>query len=312
MRYILFPLLIAAICCGVAAPSEANDTSASIDAGGLAFQRSRVSIRSEVLYISPEKIEVDYVFANLGPADITTIVAFPLPDLDLLRMWHSPSSIPFEGEQNFVGFRTWVDGNEIHMESDIHAVLETRRDVTQELKALGINLFTAKLNVTPEIRDKLFKLGAAQGDEETVIPLWITKTSFFWTQTFPSRKELHIKHTYNAGPFKRFVTEHEAEWCTDDAYKAAFSKLPKYNDPYMDGEAVRYILKTGANWADPIGDFTLKLDKAGTALLSTCPIPGLSLQRQGDMFTAHATYYTPSTDLNILFVRVSKFAPKPH
>ena len=248
-------------------------------------------------------------------------MAFPLPDLDLLRMWNSPSSIPFEGKQNFVGFRTWVDGVEIHMESDIHAVLENRpgvtpefenrRDVTRELLALGINLSNAKQDVTPEVREKLVKLGAAFVEQKWTVPTWVTKTYFYWTQTFPAHKQLHIKHTYNAGPFKSFVTEEEAEWCTDDSYRAAFRKLPnKMADRYADGEAVRYMLKTGANWAGPIGDFTLKLDKAWTALLSTCPIPGLSLKREGNMFAAHATNFTPSTDLNILFVAPSKFAPK--
>src|SRR5262249_26458249 len=154
-----------------------------------------------------------------------------------------------------------------------------------------------------ELRGALRNLGMIIDDgKHDIIPVWITKTSFYWTQTFLAGKELHIKHTYRAGPFSSFVTEQEAEWCTDDAYKAAFKKLPKteLNLGLFLGEAVRYVLKTGANWAGPIGDFTLKLDKAGRVLLSTCPIPGLSLKRQGNMFVAHAQNYTPSANLNIL------------
>ncbi len=292
---------------GAAIPCAANDTSASIDAGGLVFERTPlVAMDSEILYISPERIEVDYVFANRTTADFTTVVAFPLPDLDLRRMWASPSSIPFAGDPNFVGFRTWVDGNEIHMEGDIHATVENRRDVTNELNALRINLFTAKQEVKPETLARLIKLGAALPAEE-FIPSWVTKTYFYWKQTFPARSQLRIKNIYSAGPFKSFVTEEEAEWCTDDSYRGAFRKLPnKMADRYLDGEAVRYVLKTGANWSGPIGDFTLKLDKAGTVLLSTCPIPGLSLRKEGNTFIAHATDYTPVVDLNILFVRARR------
>jgi Domain of unknown function (DUF4424) len=313
MHYTFRAFLVAVASTFVAGTSAANDTSASIDAGGLIFERSTaVSIASEVLYISLGKIEVDYVFANRTHRDVTTVVAFPLPDLDLQHMWASPSSIPFEGKENFVGFQTWVDGKEIQMQSDVRAILKDRRDVTQELKSLGINLFTAKQELDPEVHGKLIKIGAVIDTRDEVIPTWITKTNFYWTQTFPAGKRLHVKHVYNAGPFKSFVRDQEAEWCTDDAYKAAFAKLPKYNDPYMDGEAVRYVLKTGANWSGPIGDFVLKLDKAGTALLSTCPIPALSLKKEGNMFVAHATNYTPTTDLNVLFVHVSEFAPKGH
>jgi Domain of unknown function (DUF4424) len=62
------------------------------------------------------------------------------------------------------------------------------------------------------------------------------------------------------------------------------------------------VLTTGANWAGPISDFTLKVEKEGAAFLSTCPIEGLTLKRQSSAFVAHANDFTPKTDLNILFV----------
>ncbi len=62
------------------------------------------------------------------------------------------------------------------------------------------------------------------------------------------------------------------------------------------------MLSTGANWAGPIGDFTLKLEKGGAALLSTCPVAGLTLKREGSAFVARAKDFTPKADLNIIFV----------
>jgi hypothetical protein len=293
---------------GAAIPCAANDTLASIDAGGLVFTKSTsIQIKSEVLSISPERIEVDYVFANPTAADVTAVVAFPLPGLKIEAMYFMDSSIPFPRKQNYVGFRTWVDGTEIQMNSDIHAVLPDGRDVTKELERLGVNpsLEAGEAGAwTPDAAAQLEKIGAADGEGNDLRPSWVTETSFHWTQTFPARKEVQVRHTYSAGPLRRFVTEQEAEWCTDDSYKAAFRNLPvKTDGRLLRGEAVRYVLKTGANWAGPIGDFTLKLDKAGAALLSTCPIPGLSLKRDGNMFAGHAQNYTPSADLNILFVR---------
>jgi hypothetical protein len=295
----------AALALAGAIPCTANDTSASVDAGGLVFRSSAsIQIKSEVLSISAEKIEADYVFANRTNADVTTVVAFPLPDLDFAQMFHALASIPFRGQSNFVGFRTWVDGAEIHLMSDIHAVLTDGRDITKELQSLGVSLFDESGRWPPETGAQLKKIGAAGEEGDYLYPTWSTKTSFYWTQTFPARKDVSIRHTYNAGPFRSLVTDQQEEWCTDDSYKAAFRKLPgKVEGRYLNGEAVRYVLKTGANWAGPIGDFTLKLDKAGTALLSTCPIPGLSLKRQGNLFIAHAENFAPRADLNILFVR---------
>ena len=66
-------------------------------------------MKSEVLSISTSAIEVDYVFANPGPADVTTVVAFPLPDLNLAEMADSPSSIPFRGSRILWGSgRGWT------------------------------------------------------------------------------------------------------------------------------------------------------------------------------------------------------------
>ena len=260
-------------------------------------------MKSEVLSISPSTVEVDYVLANLTAADVTTVVAFPLPDLKLGDMAHSPSSVPFRGKQNFVGFKTWVNGKEIALRSDAHAVLEDGRDIADELQKLGVNAFTERQKYTPELREKLLKLGAlADGGYGDIFPVWTAKTSYYWTQTFPAGKELRIKHRYSAGPLERLVREDEAEWCTDGAYKAAFAKLPKREAGYLPGKAVRYVLKTGANWAGPIGDFTLNLDKGGAALLSTCSLEGLTLKREGSAFAASAKDFTPKADLDILFV----------
>lgn len=287
-----------------AAPCAANDTMASLNAGGLVFEKSAaIQMKSEVLSISTSVVEVDYVFANPTAADATSTIAFPLPELLLPMMSHSPASVPFRGQPNYLGFHTWVDGSEVRMSSDVHALLDDGRDVAKELQSLGVNLFTEQQKWTPEVQAALLKLGAiVDGGYGDIFPVWRAKASYYWTQTFPAGKELHIKHRYSPAPLMRLVREAEPDWCTDDGYKAAFGKLPKYETNYLWGRAVPYVLSTGANWSGPIGDFTLKLDKGKAVLVSTCPIAGLSLKRQGNAFVAHAENYTPQADLNILFV----------
>jgi hypothetical protein len=72
---------------------------------------------------------------------------------------------------------------------------------------------------------------------------------------------------------------------------------------------VQYVLKTGANWHGPIGRFELQIDKAAADLVSTCPIPGLRLQRAPYGFNAVASDYTPSSNLDIIFVSGSSLGP---
>ena len=306
--HLLLPLLIAAVCTSAPTPGAANDTSASLNAGGLVFEKSAaILMKSEVLSISPGAVEVDYVFANPTAADVTTVLAFPLPELKLADMAHSPSSVPFRGKQNYLGFKTWVNGKEIALKSDVHAVLEDGRDIAGDLQKLGVNIFTEQQKYAPEQQASLLKLGAlVDGGYNDIFPVWVAKTSFYWTQTFPAGKELRIKHRYSPGPLERLVRADEEEWCTDAAFKATFAGLPKREAGYLPGKAVRYVLSTGANWAGPIGAFTLKVDKAGAVLVSTCPLEGLTFKREGETLVARAKDFAPKADLNILFVSAGR------
>ena len=89
-RYALFPgkplhtfpgIALAAALALSAAPALANDSVAELGTGGLILSRSdAVAMQSEDLFISPEKVTVDYVFHNNTDKD--AIVAFPLPDAE--------------------------------------------------------------------------------------------------------------------------------------------------------------------------------------------------------------------------------------
>lgn len=60
----------------VAAPAFANDSTAELGAGGLILSRNDVvSMDSEDLFISRDKVTVDYVFRNTSDKDVSTVVA---------------------------------------------------------------------------------------------------------------------------------------------------------------------------------------------------------------------------------------------
>jgi Domain of unknown function (DUF4424) len=143
------------------APARANDSSAAMAAGGLELiKNDQVRMVSEVLRIAPRLVEVNYVFENTGSNDVTTPVAFPLPELDVASANFHPLNIPF-GATNFVGFQVWIDGQEIKPDIEVR-VFDTDREVTADLKRIGIDPVNPNLG-DKSIVDKLRSLKLVDG-----------------------------------------------------------------------------------------------------------------------------------------------------
>ena len=63
-------------------PAFANDSTGHLSAGGIVLGRSAdIEMRSEDLYVSTAEVRVRYRFFNGSDKDITTLVAFPMPDV---------------------------------------------------------------------------------------------------------------------------------------------------------------------------------------------------------------------------------------
>jgi hypothetical protein len=310
------------------APARANDSSAAMAAGGLELVKNdQVRMVSEVLRIAPRLVEVDYVFENSGTTDITTLVAFPLPELDQAAAYNSPLNIPFEQHANFVGFQLWIDGTEINPDVEVRA-FNNGADITAELKRLGVDLVNPGLDrpgVAPTVIDSLRSLDAIIVNKFDTFATWTTRVSFHWPQTFPAGKRVAVRHRYRPiygnfyvpGDFggNSGLLESEKRWCPDNGFWAAEARLfgrqrdaaaknknRSSSEFSVNYENVQYVLKTGANWQGAIGRFELQIDKGGADHVSTCPIPGLTLQRAPYGFNAEATDYMPVSNLDILFV----------
>jgi hypothetical protein len=315
------------------APLRANDTAAALAAGGLEFAKNdQVRMVSELLRIAPRLVEVDYVFENTSSADVTTEIAFPLPDLNQGDVNNVPLNIPFVRGANFVGFQAWIDGREIKPDIEVRAFVESH-EITDDLKRLGVDPVNPLLK-DPRIIDALRHLNAIYQDNYSTFALWTTKVSFHWSQTFPTGKRVVVRHRYRPvygasyvvtdGSSPRITMSDQklgGQWCFDQSYNAAELRLldrryeaaakdkSRISGTMVTYENVQYVLKTGANWQGPIGRFELQIDKGGADLVSTCPIPGLPLQRAPYGFNAVASDYTPISNLDILFVSGRSLGP---
>ena len=225
-------------------PAAANDGFGGLSATGLTFgQTDAVAMVSEDLRISPDRIEVDYVFRNTTAADVTGEVIFPLPPVGVWSSWETMMNLPEDlSTEDLVNFTATVDGQPVALTIDRIAVIEPPweegrplseqydtpgQDVTADLARLGIPLTldveavrAILLALPPEQQAEAAELGLAEyipEDKANNFPgdvwgAWSIVTRYHWTQTFPAGAEVKISHTYdNRPPGGLFYWSHPPE-----------------------------------------------------------------------------------------------------
>jgi len=314
-----------------ASPSRANDSSAELAVGGLVFTKStEVSVESEDLTITPETVTVRYVFLNQTAVPVTATVAFPLPDIDLAE--GANVAIPSGDPVNFVGFATKVDGKPVNFTINQRAILNDK-DVTATLRGMGIPMMPIgaqqlKINELPQqTRDRavmaglLLQSGTNDKGEPLYEPTWTLKTSVVRQQTFPPGKPVSVEHRYRTSVGISFdsilrqgirqkkaleseVQRYKANYCILDDFLRSIDKLAgadEANKAKILERRISYVMKTGANWAGPIKNFRLVVDKGQPdRIVSFC---GDGVKKiSPTAFELRASDFTPTQDLNIIIV----------
>jgi hypothetical protein len=314
------------------APTLANDSTAELATGGLVFVRNdNVEMRSEELSISAKEVSVRYRFFNKSGSNVTVLVAFPMPEIRVDGP-DANMSLPTEDPVNLLGFATAVNGKPVKTEVE-QRVFAAGIDRTDLLRSLNIPL-APHLQSTGRALDKLFpdrweeliRLGIAEveefdagkGMEKHLAPRWSLRTTFYWQQTFPAKAETVVEHRYRpsvGGSVQTFLAdpanareegfeEFRRKYCIDKTFYAGVQKVrgkSKQGAPFSE-ERIEYILKTGANWAGPIGDFRLVIDKGDAdSLVSFC---GDDVKRiSPTQFEMRKTDFFPERDLSILILK---------
>jgi hypothetical protein len=327
----LFAIVAVAAWHAASSPLLANDSSAELAVGGLTFTKnSEISIESEDLTITPDTVTVRYSFLNRGVKPITLTVAFPLPDIDLADA--SNVAFPVGDPLNYVGFSTRIDGKPISFVTSQQAFLNNK-NVTAKLGELGLPPFPVgaqqlKLNELPQnIRERAVAEGllVESGTNDKGQPLydatWTLKTSVVRQQTFAPGKPIQVEHRYRSSVGMSFdsilrqslrqskaleseVARYKSTFCVEDDFLKlvdALETTDKTRKARIVERRIRYVLKTGANWAGPIKDFHLVVDKGQPdRIVSFC---GQGIKKiSATQFELRATDFTPTQDLNILIL----------
>src|SRR5499427_3043139 len=329
----IFVLLAAAL--AVASPASANDSTAELATGGLVFvHNDNIEMRSEDLTISAKEVQVRYRFFNKSDKAVTVLVAFPMPEIKV----DGPDdniSLPTDDPVNLLAFATAVNGRPVTTKVEQRVL-----DRTQVLRDLGVPL-APHLKATSEALDKLprakwdelIRVGLAEieqydvgkGMQDHLSPRWTLQTTFYWEQTFPAKAETVVEHRYQpsvgtsvqtalgspAAAQEDWYEEYEEKYCLDKEFLAAVVRARRdaksqFGAPYSE-QRIEYILSTGANWAGPIKEFRLVVDKGDAdSLVSFCgeDVKKVSPTR----FEMKMTDFTPEDDFAVLIL---KKLPKP-
>jgi hypothetical protein len=308
----------------VAFGAAANDSTASLDTGGIRLlYNGNIEMKEEDLYLSSKQVRVRYVFENKSRQDIKTLVAFPLPDIATGENGNYAIMAP--DPVNFIRFEVSIDGQAIAPSVETRAT-SNGLDVTALLAKHGLPLttITASLEANDRLYEHLRNLPEATLQElerygavdrlsssgqglPDVTPRWTAHITFYWEQTFPAGRKIEVTHKYRPVPREFFTTmeeirsaEMKRNYCTENDFLNAAASLAKKGT--LAGTELRYIVTTAGNWSGPIGRFTLTIDKEDPKfLVSTC-FDGL--KRTGPTtFSATRENYRPNRDLGMLVLK---------
>lgn len=315
-------------------PLTANDSVGHLAAGGLVFGRTdAIEMRTEDLHISTSEVRVRYTFHNRTDQDVTTIVAFPLPDAQAPSEENNVVVPAPDDPANFMGFQTKVDGKVVDMEVEQKAIA-IGIDRTSALGRLALPVsplapgLSERLATLPETTLDLLRtqgivdfeiLDAGTGLKRHVRPLWSVRTIYYWTQIFPAGRDLIVEHRYKpsvggsaqtsvGAPYasKEQTKEYDDRYCMTDGFVAAARALQKQaqsnSSTILTEQRLEYVLTTGANWAGAIRQFRLTVDKGAPENLVSFCMDGVRKLSPTEFAVEKSDFY-PTRNLEILILR---------
>ena len=310
--------------------TQANDSMGFVSTGGVEYLKNdNIAMQKENLFISLDKIKVDYEYQNLTDKDITETVLFPLPEVFLYDYGD------FADTAGLINtFKIYANGKEIKPQVHVRAFLyKTEKEGTEEQKFVphdvtaifrdcGLTeeeLMEPWLRKSASAENKILKckdprLAKFELEKYEGELFWGGQIIYSWQQTFKASDTTYISHEYaplvGGGVSISSILELGEEipfteqYCIGPEFKHAIKKLiPEGGGSYRQ---LGYILKTGANWAKPITDFTLTIERPKDQLVSFCWKGKGEVKKvlQNDkvvQFQVQEKDFLPQQDLDVLY-----------
>jgi hypothetical protein len=305
----------------------ANDGFAALGVGGVTIAKTdKIAIKSEVLDISCDNIQVSYDFINESSQDEDAVIMFPLPPYPANP---SESNIISHGQPS--GFAIKINGKTITYDTQVKAT-QKGRDVTQDLRSAGLTIeqiarfpFDETLiNIHHELMIPKSQIAALtkKGLVDDGNPDWNINVTYAWKQKFPAKTIVHVEHSYHpfiaegtasgySGQNKELSRSiHESggkdifDFCPSeqqlkqlDLLLANKENLDAFNQ--VPGTIIEYLLTTATSWKDGVRDFTLRIHtKAKGEIVALC-FPSKLNMLSDTLYETHIDNFKPQTELSI-------------
>ena len=298
-------------------PGYSNDSEASIGVGGLQFEKNEhIQMVSEVLKISPDLVDVTYIYKNHSDKRQKILVGFPVPD-----MLCSNPYIPY-----WLEFETFINGKKTD-DWTFHKRKFLSTKVLDEMgKELGLDdgwwdsenrySFCQALERINEFSPKLFR-NIVQTDHtyDKNHPFKSYSHPFFTvlrTQTFYPKETVTVRHVYKPVLGQHFLWGDNgllsfdmmaSDTRTDCDYARKVWDEYKFISSGSSAATLDYILKTGQNWAGTIKKFKLEIiprTEEDSYLVVSC-FKGLSISLEGN-YVFEAENFIPTENIDIAFL----------
>lgn len=120
----ILPILLSCFCAIWASSLSANGGTYGRTVEGIQFTKEpRVAMAKERLFISLDKIRVEYVFRNDTDQEVTTDILFPTGSMD-----YDPEAYP--ASEVITGFRVWSEGYSKAVVAEFFSTLNDRQDTS--------------------------------------------------------------------------------------------------------------------------------------------------------------------------------------
>ena len=327
---------IAAALIALVAPALADDSTAALGTGGLVLEKTdKIVLRAEDLYLSTKEIRISYRFFNKTGQDLPATIAFPMPDITGDKDF--TVDVPDANAANFLKFETKVDGKPVTSQVEQRAFYQAKGkpevEITAELAALGLPMMPTAagkaLDALPaDKRQPLIDKGyvapdtynSGKGWQTNYVGIWTMRSKFYRQQVFPAHREILVEQRYQpsvgalAGTFagtESFKGEEKARylktWCTDEDFLRSANTLSEAmlkdtaGNHNVNEQSLSYVITSGGNWAGPIGDFRLVVDKGDPRnLVSFCETGVRRISPT--QFEVRHRNWRPDRDLAVLIV----------
>ena len=294
-----------------------TDPTSELPGGGLVYAGPPDLVTDkEDITIAADRVRAIYVVRNAGADAHRALVAFALPDVDMLALDGSAVDNPAydaNNPDNYVGFTALVDGQPVETFVESRALALGLVDGTAKLRELKLPLYPLTpglaelLTALPEaIRDDLSARGLIRFSDGQWEPHWRLKTTLFWQQPFAAGQIRTFVISYRPVVGTSMWTPDGAtalqqRYCVPAAVANDFTRRGTGPAPVV-VKSVHFLAYLGAAARGPAVSYRLAIDTgAPTKTAYTCH-DGLSTSSAAGSREKSLSAATAEDEVQVLFI----------